>query len=136
MGCFFDPTSPNFNTATPWTFAGKNGPSSFFENAVTITNSIAVSGGTDKSAFRLNYSKFDAEGIMPNSQQDKNTINFSGSYDFSDDFTVSTNINFINQQTLGRNGTGYSDNILSNFRQWAQTNVNFKINVGLTNAQV
>ncbi len=123
---FFDPTSPNFNTATPWKFAGDNGPISFFEDAVTITNSIAVSGGTDISSFRLNYSKFDAEGIMPNSEQDKNIVNFSGSYDFSDDFTVSTNINFINQKTLGRNGTGYSDNILSNFRQWAQTNVNFQ----------
>ncbi|WP_031426259.1 SusC/RagA family TonB-linked outer membrane protein [Flavimarina sp. Hel_I_48] len=123
---FFDPTSPNFNTATPWAFAGKNGPISFFEDAVTITNSVAVSGGTDVSSFRLNYSKFDAEGILPNSEQDKNTINFSGSYDFTEDFTVSTNINFINQKTLGRNGTGYSDNIISNFRQWAQTNVNFQ----------
>lgn len=123
---FFDPTSPNFNTATPWTFAGDNGPISFFDDAITITNSVAVSGGTDVSAFRLNYTKFDAEGILPNSEQDKNTINFSGSYDFSEDFTVSTNINFLNQKTLGRNSTGYSDNIMSNFRQWAQTNVNFQ----------
>ena len=123
---FFDPTSPNFNTATPWVFAGNNGPISFFETATTLTNSVAVSGGTEKSAFRLNYSKFDASGIMPNSKQDRNTINFSGSHDFSDDFTVSTNINFVNTQTLGRNGTGYSDNIISNFRQWAQTNVNFQ----------
>ncbi len=123
---FFDPTNPNFNKATPWTFAGKNGPSSFFNDAVTITNSVAVSGGTDISSFRLNYSKFDTEGIMPNSEQDRNTINFSGSHDFTDDFTVSTNINFVNQKTLGRNGTGYTDNILSNFRQWTQTNVNYQ----------
>ncbi len=123
---FFDPTSPNFNTATPWKFAGKDGPISFFEDAITLTNSVAVSGGTEQSSFRLNYSKFDAEGIMPNSEQNKNTINFSGAHDFSDNLTVSTNINFINQKTLGRNGTGYSDNILSNFRQWAQTNVNFE----------
>ncbi|MFI8379303.1 SusC/RagA family TonB-linked outer membrane protein [Leeuwenhoekiella sp. NPDC079379] len=123
---FFDPTNPNFGQATPWTFAGNNGPISFFDTAVTLTNSIAVSGGTDKSTFRLNYSKFDATGIMPNSEQNKNTINFSGSHDFSDKLSISTNINFVNQKTLGRNGTGYNDNILSNFRQWAQTNVNFE----------
>ena len=123
---FFDPTSPNFNTPTPWTFAGDNGPISFFDTAVTLTNSVAVSGGTEKSAFRLNYSKFDATGIMPNSKQNKNTINFNGSHDFSDKFSISTNFNFVNQKTLGRNGTGYSDNIISNFRQWAQTNVNFE----------
>ena len=123
---FFDPTSPNLGKATPWVFAGDNGPISFFETATTLTNNVAVSGGTDKSTFRLNYSKFDAEGIMPNSKQDRNTINFSGNHDFSDDFSVSTNINFVNTQTLGRNGTGYSDNILSNFRQWAETNVNFQ----------
>ena len=123
---FFDPTNPNFNTPTPWTFAGDNGPISFFDTAVTLTNSIAVSGGTDKSTFRLNYSKFDATGIMPNSEQNKNTINFNGSHDFSENLSVSTNINFVNQKTLGRNGTGYSDNIISNFRQWAQTNVNFE----------
>ncbi|RXG12624.1 SusC/RagA family TonB-linked outer membrane protein [Leeuwenhoekiella aestuarii] len=123
---FFDPTNPNFGQATPWTFAGDNGPISFFDTAVTLTNSVAVSGGTEKSAFRLNYSKFDATGIMPNSEQNKNTINFNGSHDFSDKLSVSTNINFINQKTLGRNSTGYSDNIISNFRQWAQTNVNFE----------
>lgn len=123
---FFDLTSPNYQRATPWVFAGGNGPISFFKTATTLTNNIAVSGGTEKSAFRLNYSKFDAEGIMPNSKQNRNTINFNGSHDFSDDFTVSTNLNFVNTKTLGRNGTGYSDNIISNFRQWAQTNVNFE----------
>ncbi|RXG27899.1 SusC/RagA family TonB-linked outer membrane protein [Leeuwenhoekiella marinoflava] len=122
----FDPTSPTFGQATPWTFAGDNGPISFFDTAVTLTNSVAVSGGTEKSAFRLNYSKFDATGIMPNSEQNKNTINFNGSHDFTDKLSVSTNINFVNQKTLGRNSTGYSNNIISNFRQWAQTNVNFE----------
>ncbi|MGB7393918.1 MAG: SusC/RagA family TonB-linked outer membrane protein [Pricia sp.] len=123
---FFDPTNPNFNTPTPWTFAGEDGPISFFETATILTNSVAVSGGTEKSTFRLGYTKFDAQGIMPNSEQDRHTINFSGTHDFTDKFSVSTNINFVNQKTLGRNGTGYSDNIISNFRQWAQTNVNFQ----------
>ncbi|WP_203296056.1 SusC/RagA family TonB-linked outer membrane protein [Luteirhabdus pelagi] len=123
---FFDPSNPNFNTPTPWTFAGDNGPISFFEDAVTLTNNIAVSGGNEKHSFRLNYSKFDADGIMPNSKQNKNTINFSGSLNVTDDLNVSTNINFVNQKTLGRNGTGYSDNIVTLFRQWVQTNVDFQ----------
>jgi len=123
---FFDPTSPNFNTPTPWKFAGKDGPISFFEEAVTLTNNVAVSGSNDKSSFRLNYSRFDTDGILPNSEQKKNTINFNGSLNLNDDLTATTSINYVNQKTLGRNGTGYSDNIVSNFRQWAQTNVNFQ----------
>lgn len=60
---------------------------------------------------------------MPNSELNRNNFNFSGSHDVLDNLTLSASANVINTNTKGRNHTGYSDNIMSSFRQWWQTNV-------------
>ncbi len=118
----FDEASPTFNKATPWV-AAKNDPNEFFETAWTLQNSIAFDGASDKSTYRVAYTNFDQTGIMPNSSLKKNNFTFNGSYDFTDNFTVSAAASYVNTQGKGRNSTGYSDNILSSFRQWYQVNV-------------
>jgi outer membrane receptor protein involved in Fe transport len=40
-----------------------------------------------------------------------------------DNLKVSASANYVNTKGKGRNSTGYSDNILSSFRQWYQMNV-------------
>ena len=52
----FVPESPNFGKATPWV-AAANGPDKFFKTAVTYTNSIDITGGSENSAFRLGLYK-------------------------------------------------------------------------------
>ncbi len=118
----FDPSLPNYGKKTPWQ-AVENGPIAFFENAYTLKNSVAVDGGTDKSAFRLGYSNLTQTGIMPNSKLTRDNFNFSGSYDLNDKLTASANVNYVKTKAVGRNSTGYSDNILTSYRQWWQTNV-------------
>lgn len=50
----------------------------------------------------------------------------SGSFKLTDRLTVTGYANYINTKALGRNSTGYNDNIISNFKQWWQTNVDIK----------
>jgi len=121
----FVPESPNFGKKTPW-MAAENGPITFFDRAVSYTNSIDVTGGDDKAAFRLGYTNQTQNGIMPNSLLKKNNILFNGSYNVLKNLKVSASANFINTGGRGRNSTGYSDNILSSFRQWWQVNVDVK----------
>jgi TonB-linked SusC/RagA family outer membrane protein len=122
----FDPDSPNYRTATPWVNA-KNGPISFFETPVTITNSVSFARSyEDDGSFRLNYTQFDQSGLMPNSSIKKHNFSMSGSFALTDRLTVTGYANYINQKALGRNSTGYNDNIISNFKQWWQTNVDIK----------
>ena len=119
----FDPSSPNFGKATPWV-AAANGPASIFETALGTSNSIMIDGSTDKGYFKLGYTKTTDKGIMPNSRIDKDMVNFGASYNLSEKLNVFSSINFTSIDGRGRYGSGYdSKNLMGNFRQWWQTNV-------------
>jgi TonB-linked SusC/RagA family outer membrane protein len=118
----FDPDLPNYRTATPWVNA-KNGPITFFETPVTVTNSVSLDKGFESGSFRLNYTNFDQTGLMPNSSIKKHNFSMSGTFKLNDKLTATGFANFINTKGLGRNSTGYNDNIIGNFKQWWQTNV-------------
>ncbi len=120
-----DPETPNYFKATPWV-AAENGPITFFENPVTITNSIAIDNSFTGGSFRMSYTNYNQQGILPNSELKKNNFLFNGSYNVTDRLTASVGANYIKQNALGRNSTGYSDNIMGSFRQWYQTNVDIK----------
>lgn len=122
----YDPASPNYLKKTPWT-VGANGPEYFFETPISLTNSVDVSGGSENGTFRLSYTNMDEKGLLPNSSLKRNNFLFNGSYDIIDNLTVSASANYIQTNGLGRNSTGYSDNIVSGFRQWYQTNVDMKM---------
>ncbi|MBN2639617.1 MAG: SusC/RagA family TonB-linked outer membrane protein [Bacteroidales bacterium] len=118
----FVPESPYYKQARPWV-AAANGPITFFQTAVTNTNTVAVDGFTNKGSFRLSYSNSTETGIMPNSKLTKNSVNMAVNHKLRDNLTISSNITFLHQDAKGRNSTGYSDNILSSFRQWWEVNV-------------
>ncbi|MGO4818647.1 SusC/RagA family TonB-linked outer membrane protein [Flavobacterium sp. W22_SRS_FP1] len=114
-----------YQKATPW-IAGKNNPNSVWGTGSTVVNSVSLDGGTDKSSFRLGFTNLLQEGNLPNQNIKRNTISFSGSQDLSDKMTVSTYFNFVKNDGKGRNGTGYSSgNIMQQFRQWNQMNVDY-----------
>ncbi|MCL7763698.1 SusC/RagA family TonB-linked outer membrane protein [Polaribacter sp. Z014] len=121
----FDPDSPNYQKSTPWVNAA-NGPISFFETPVTITNSISLDKSMDEGSYRLNYTQFDQTGLMPNSSIKKHNFSFSGNYKLNDKLTVTSYANYIKSGGKGRNSTGYGDNVVANFKQWWQTNVDLK----------
>lgn len=90
----------------------------FFRNSMTTTNSISFSGGDDDSSFRLSYTNAAMEGIMENSNIERNTFNLSGSKNFGD-LDVSAGITYTKTEGIGRYGTGYDNrNVFQAFRQW------------------
>lgn len=129
----FYPASSNYHKATPWVMA-ENGPDYFLNNSLSTSNTVDVTGGTEKGAFRLSYTNYYEKGVLPNSSLKKNNVLYNGSYSILKDLTVSASANFINTRGKGRNSTGYSDNIMSSFRQWMQTNVDYKVQEDLYNA--
>ncbi len=121
----FDPDSPTYLQKTPW-IAAKNGPITFFNTPFTFTNSIAISNGLENGSYRMSYTKLDQKGMMPNSQLDRHNFVFSGTYDVSEKITVSGFANYIKTDAVGRNSTGYNDNIVGNMKQWWQVNTDIK----------
>lgn len=122
----FDPKSPYFGKPRPW-MAAAHGPASILQTAISSNQSILVDGGSDKGSFKLGYTRTDDRGILPNSKIAKNILNFGGTYNISSKLTAGASVNFTNTQGRGRYGTGYDDkNIMTNFRQWFQTNVDLQ----------
>ena len=118
----YSPYSSNFGKLTPWV-AAKNGPISFFETPYTFTNTVSLEKGNQASNFLLTYTNQMSNGLMPNSDLRKNTLSAKFGYKLNDKLTANVYSTLTLQNVKGRNETGYSDNILSGFRQWWQTNV-------------
>lgn len=124
----FYPKSPTYMQKVPYEYAsGGEGPESFFETGRTFSTGFDITGGTTVSTYRLGYTNTDMTGIMPNSELKKHNFNFAGSFDLLDNLTVSASANYINNYTKGRNHTGYSDNIMSMFRQWYNLGVDMSL---------
>src|SRR5690554_1035987 len=121
----FDPASPNFMKKSAYV-AAANGPIEFFETPITFTNSISISNGLEGGAYRLSYTKLDQSGLLPNSTLDRHNFVFSGSYDVTEKLTVSSLANYIKTDALGRNSTGYNDNVVGNMKQWWATSTDIQ----------
>lgn len=121
----FDSESSNYKTATPWV-AAENGPITFFETPIVYSNSVSIDNSFDKGNYRMSYSNHDESGLLPNSELKRNNFLMNMSYDLTEKLTASGSANFIQTDALGRNSTGYNDNIMSGFRQWWQVNTDLQ----------
>ncbi len=118
--------SPNFGKKRAYV-APANDATHFFRTAVGTNNSAVIDGSSDKGNFKLGYTKSVDQGIMPNSRIGKDLINFGASYNLSSKLTASASVNTSLIKGQGRYGTGYdSRNLMTNFRQWWETNVDVK----------
>jgi TonB-linked SusC/RagA family outer membrane protein len=121
----FTPYSKNYGKATPWTTA-KNGPITFFNTAKTNTNSLSIEKATERSSLSMSYVNTLQTGILPNSELKKNQISARFSQKITDKLTANAYAAVTLQNTVGRNSTGYSDNLIGSFRQWWQVNTDIK----------
>ena len=120
-----DPESPNYLKMTPWKNA-ENGPITFFNNPITFVNSVSIDNAFSKGSYRLSYTNFDMQGLMPASKLVKNNALLNATWNVTDKFTAGAAANYMTQKGKGRNSTGYNDNILSSYRQWWQLNVDMQ----------
>lgn len=117
------PQLDSYQQASPWV-AGEHTANDIWETGITTNNSFSIDGATDRSAFRLGVSNMNTQGALPNSEIKKNSISFSGSHDLTNKLTAGAYFSFNKTDGKGRYGTGYdSNNLMQQFRQWYQTNV-------------
>ncbi|MDQ6472142.1 SusC/RagA family TonB-linked outer membrane protein [Flavobacterium sp. LHD-80] len=121
----FTPYSKNYGKATSWS-AAKNGPITFFKTAQTSTNSLSLEKATERSSLSMSYVNTLQTGILPNSELKKNQLSARFSQKITDKLTANAYAAVTLQNTIGRNSTGYNDNIMGTFRQWWQTNTDIK----------
>ncbi|MGB5024343.1 MAG: TonB-dependent receptor plug domain-containing protein, partial [Saprospiraceae bacterium] len=104
-------------------------PIKFFETGISSNYNISFEGATDKSTFRLSYTRFDQKGIYPNSKLERNTISLNASYKFSEKLQLLTGVNYVNNKNKGRSSVTYDFrggfNPAQNFSEWWHTQLRF-----------
>jgi len=121
------PGEPNYGEVRPWQ-ATPNNIKDFFQTGITLSNNVSISGGDDKSSFRLSYTNLDQTGTMPNSSINRNTVAVSANTKLSDKFSAGAKFNYIRTEALGRPATGdWSPerpvNVLTYWYAWTQRQI-------------
>lgn len=119
------PGSPNYGKMTSWTFP-KHSIDYYFQLSNTVNNNIGFEGSDQHGSFRMSYTNMYQTGYMPNNDLKKNTINASGSYEVKPGLTASALFNYVSTVSDGNSLSGYYNNVMSNFREWNETNVDMK----------
>ncbi|MGJ1321782.1 SusC/RagA family TonB-linked outer membrane protein [Sphingobacterium faecium] len=65
----------------------------FFQNSTIFDNAVNLSGGNKNGTFYLSASRFDQQGIIPNTSFDKTTFRFNGDQKFGK-LTVGANVGY------------------------------------------
>jgi TonB-linked SusC/RagA family outer membrane protein len=68
----------------------------FFQKGFTYNNNIAVSGGNDRSAYRMSLGNIEQTGIIPKSKYVKTTFSLNGQSRLSDRLTVMGGATYTN----------------------------------------
>ncbi len=123
----FYPESANYLKPTPWE-APKDKLISFFETPTTLSNSVSIAGGSEAANYRISYTKFDQEGILPNSNISRDNIAITTSFNVTDKLKASASANYIKTDALGRNKTGNetganAGNVIASMRKYWAMNV-------------
>lgn len=105
----FDPvTQAQGATRTPWV-AYPNKLRDYFETGHTVTNSISVSGGTDKTTARLSLTNVTNKWITPNTGYKRNTVSLAVNSKVSDRLQISARVNYTNKWSDNLPGAGYGN---------------------------
>ncbi|OWW25382.1 SusC/RagA family TonB-linked outer membrane protein [Zobellia sp. OII3] len=85
----------------------------FYRDGLDVTNSLGLSGSSEKGGFNLSVSNLKSKGVVPNNEFQRRTINLGVSHDFSDRFSFTTNINYSNEQNTNPPNIGQQDNTVT-----------------------
>jgi TonB-linked SusC/RagA family outer membrane protein len=118
----WDPNNPEtYRETRPWV-APENDYTAFFQQGLTLTNSVALSGANDKGSFRAGYTNLDQTGVIPEGELQRNSFSLNSQYNLSDKVRVGVSGNYVRTDAENRNVTGYNNaNPMQAFTQWWQT---------------
>lgn len=105
----------------------KNNSRDFFNTGLTLNNTVSFNKSTENMNLRFSYGNVDTRGLLPTTKLKRNTFNLNASANLNQHFTVSGNINYINQMVDGEINDGYSNQSTGSFNQWFHRNLDMGI---------
>ena len=78
-----------------------NNTRSFFQTGDLLDNSVTFNKAGDDYSFKMSYGNVYQRGVIPDQDLKRNTLNLNYYYDLSKHFSLSANINYVNQKQDG-----------------------------------
>ncbi|RTE53901.1 SusC/RagA family TonB-linked outer membrane protein [Arenibacter aquaticus] len=126
-------TLPQFNspvdpvtgerTPTPWV-SNPDNIKNFYDTGITRVTNVSLTNGGEWGNMRLSITNSDQTGMVPNTDQVKNTINFSGKANLTDKLSFEAKGSFINSNG-NLNGSGYTFNNIGMQTIWTARQVDW-----------
>ena len=79
---------------------------SMYQNGLNTTTNIAISGGNEKSSFRLSYGYMDNKGVFRRNEFDRHNISFRGNTELNHIFSVEMGIQYAFSKALNTASQG------------------------------
>jgi TonB-linked SusC/RagA family outer membrane protein len=86
-----------------------DGVQSYFNTGHTLTNTISVEGGSDKTTARFSVTNVKNDWITPNTGYNRNTVSMSVNSKVNDKLQISSKINYTNKWSDNLPGAGYGN---------------------------
>ena len=94
-----------------------NNPDNFFKTAASHNTNVTLSGGNDKSSFRLSFGNLIQNGIIPNTDYKRNSVRITADSYLTDNFKVGGTVSYINSGGIkSQNGSNVAGVMLSLLR--------------------
>lgn len=120
----FDPaTQARATEATPW-IPYRNNRSDLFQTGYTLTNSIALYGGSDKGSMRVSLTHTKNEWILPNTGFERFVASISAQQQVSKKLKLSLKTTQTYRTTENVPALGYNSNSIAYFLIFQNPNVN------------
>lgn len=105
----YDPvTQTQGKERTPWV-PYPNKIRNYFQTGQTITNTISIDGGTDRTTARLSLTNVNNKWITPNTGYKRNTVSLSVSSKITDKLQIQSKVNYTNRFSDNLPGAGYGN---------------------------
>jgi TonB-linked SusC/RagA family outer membrane protein len=105
-------------TPTPW-IAHPDNVKDFFRTGMTLSSTLAVSGGSERASGRLSVGADNVNGIFPNNSFQRRTASLNGTFRASSKLSAEGSVQYIRNSGRNRPGVGYSGrNPLQSMFNW------------------
>ena len=105
----WDPVTQTRGTVrTPWV-PYKNKLKNYFETGKTLTNTVSVEGGTEKTSARFSFTNVTNNWITPNTGYNRNTVALSVNTKVNEKLQISAKVNYNNKWSDNLPGAGYGN---------------------------
>ncbi len=98
----------------PWV-AHPDNVKSFFKTGHTMSNTLAMSGGSDRVTARISLGRDNISGYVPNNSFSKTSGLINGTVRVSEKLTTDGTLSYTHNTAMNRPGVGYNNGILEQF---------------------